>query len=403
MFEAYDESLNLSPEDAAALEALLESGLDPSGVGNGGRVARVAAVLGLLDMDPGPDRATRIDVTMAVVMRARANVSVEWQLVPDDEEAVDAWVGAGYREARVAPSLRPRARVLEAVGSLLTDMPASNAESSQWLIESTLDRVQSAIDDESSRMNLETRRGRGVRRMRLADMVSLAAMLLIGFSVVWPVFTSLRYQSQLGSCLSNFNQVGTAMGLYSSTFRDQLPMATASLGGGAWWDVNPRKPSSNSANLFELKRTDFTDLSALACPGNEHAPTAAWDEDAHDWRSLDEISYSYQIMFGKVRPLWHAPARMVILADRSPVVLRAVRGEMINPGANSPNHRSKGQHLLFTDGSAVWSKSPRTEDGNNIWLPQGIETVIEQVRNGQRIDLRGTETPDSEMDVFVGP
>ena len=403
MPESHDDFVGLAGLDAEALDHLIEAGLDVGGVAPGQRerAARIGAVLGLLDVGAGSDRTTLIDVTMARVVRARASGVAAPELVPADQEALDAWIGAGYRDARVAPSLRERARVLDRMGEMITSAPVGDAPDAERLIGATLSRVQGAIDEERDRLRFETV-DRGSRRMRLADIVSVAAVALIGLSVVWPIFTGVRHRGQVAACLGNFGSTASAMSLYAGANRDSLPMASASI-GGPWWNVNPKKPSSNSANLFSLARGRYEPLSDLACPGNAHAPTRLWDENAHDWRDIDEISYSYQIMYGRERPLWRYQEQTVILTDRSPVVLRAVRGEWIDPDSNSPNHRYKGQHTLSTDGSAAWHRSPVLEDGDNIWLPRGLERLLEQVRDGGRIDLEGTETPESAVDVFVGP
>lgn len=387
MTEPHD-THGLCPEDASALDALLgEVGMDVDAA----RVERLESLLSLLGSAPGGDRTALIDVTLARVARER-----EPLLVPDDEEALDAWVASGFREERVNSTLRDRARVHAGLADLVTAGP--EVGDAQALIESTLAQVQRSIDAEEDGLQFRPRRG---RRFRLADAVSVAAVLLICFSVVWPVFSSVRHRAQVAGCLTRFGTTASAMSLYAGSNRDQLPMATASLGGGAWWDIDPRQPRSNSANLFQLARADYADLESLACPGNEHAPTAMWDEHARDWRELEEISFSYQIMFGPERPSWSTD-RTVVLADRSPVVLRAFRREAVNPMANSPNHHGEGQHMLFTDASVLWATSPQTSAGNNIWLPMKIEQILEQLSRGE-LDLEGTEIPGSATDVFVGP
>jgi len=391
--------LELSADDMGAIDALMEPGLGATDLPEGERARRLVKLLGLLDAPVGEDAETLIDVTLARVIRDRERAA-EPMLIPDDEEALDAWIGAGYRDTRVAPSLKDRARAHERLAQMATSVPAETG--AEALVEVTLGRVQAMIDAQDERMRYETHRGRG-RRLRMADVVSVAAVLLIGFSVVWPIFASVRQRGQVTACLGNFGNTSMAMGAYANANRDQLPLATASLGGGAWWDVDPKKPQSNSANLFTLTTAKFADLESLACPGNEHAPTAMWDEHARDWRSLEEISYSYQVMYGPERPSWTGSNRMIILTDRSPVIMRAYRREKIYPTANSTNHGGKGQHMLRTDGSASWATTPVTEDGDNIWLPRALEVLIKQVQNRDEIGLEGTETPASAQDVFVGP
>jgi hypothetical protein len=195
------------------------------------------------------------------------------------------------------------------------------------------------------------------------------------------------------------------MGGYANDFRDELPVATASLGGSArWWDVRRDAPVSNAANLYTLPRAGYARLSDLACAGNPAAcRNGRCEPGAMDWSCLDEVSYSYQIMFGDHRPRWNAAGRHVVLTDRSPVVRRAVRGEAINPDENSSNHGGAGQNLLFSDGSAQWTSSPVLPDGDNIWLPKPRVVEVTFVRTPETVRIEGRELPRDENDAFVGP
>lgn len=126
------------------------------------------------------------------------------------------------------------------------------------------------------------------------------------------------------------------------------------------------------------------------------------DPDAKDWSSLEEISFSYQILPGSRRPRHMLPSGSILVTDRSPVILRAARNEPIIPEANSPNHRGEGQHVLRLDGSVTWHKAPVLEGGDNLWLPRAIENLLHTVRS--RVGLvDGDEFPDSPEDAFVGP
>jgi hypothetical protein len=161
---------------------------------------------------------------------------------------------------------------------------------------------------------------------------------------------------------------------------------------------------SNSANLYTLPREGYARLDDFACPTN---PLAARGEPApgsQDWRSIDEISYSYRIMpSGGLRmtvPVT-SPTMVVVMSDRSPVTLRASKGLKVFPEANTPNHDSRGQHLLRLDGSATWETSPVIE-GDNLWLPRPVEQMLHQIRTQLGI-IKGTEMPESEADAFVGP
>jgi hypothetical protein len=410
----------LREADLRGLEALIDASWDLSRVPAGVRddAGRVAAFLGVLDGWINPDtRAsdqaslrTLVDVTMVRAARAADRAQArEWALSPDDQEAMDAWVLAGFDTSRVPSSLRARAQHHEGVRELVTSAPAWSAAERDALIDRTARAVRGAG------VTLRFENAPAGRGWNWRDLVSVAAVVLIGASVVWPVASAVRQSALQTACLSNLGSVAGAVGAYSGDYAGSLPVAAASMGGLPWWSVDASRPVANSANLFTLARTGYTNLRALACGGNSSACRDETRPGAWDWRSLGEVSYSYQIMFAADRPAWEpAPARLdadrnpaatVIMADRSPVVLRAVRHEWIYPFENSPNHGGRGQQVLFNDGSAVWAESP-VVNGDNIWLPRFIEDLIRRVQLGnpwpRQQPLEGTELPQGR-DIFLGP
>lgn len=391
----------LSPDDERAVDALVQAGFDLSRVPGvvRDRAARVAGLLRLLDAPAaGP---SLVDITMARVMQAgQAPASADASLSPDDQEAIDAWVAAGYRTAKVPSSLRGRAERLEALGALLTT--AGEVRASPDLVARTLARVADAqVSTEPMAF------GRAApTRFRISDLVSIAAVVAIGGAVLWPVLTAMRNHSIRTDCAANLGLVASALGLYASDNGDSLPVAAAGF-DGSWWHVgDPRR--SNSANLFTLARERYASLDALSCPGNSFRACSVDCSKSFDWPELRAVSYSYQIMSGPGLPRWQAEAPTPVLSDRSPVVLRAVRGDTIYPMENSPNHCGKGQCVLRTDGSVIWMPTP-VYGQDNIWLPAMVETAItrarEQVRRTGRLEsftLRGDELP-AKHDVFLGP
>jgi hypothetical protein len=391
----------LSPQDIAALDAIIESGLDLAQTD--GRAARVASILRLLDGAPIGDR-TLADVTFARVMQARRQ-SVDPELGEDDQEALEAWVMHGYDALAVPASLRERARRHQALMAAATDVgPVPPAEAN---VERTLAHVQAWINREAETMTFGRPRRIGGARIRMADLLSVAAVVLIGCSVVFPVLSAAREKSRRALCNANLGNTALAMSSYAGSNRDALPMANASLGGGRWWDVAPDSTTSNSSNLYTLARDKYTTLASLACPGNPNAPTAPANDEARDWRRLEEVSYSYQIMFAapSARPNWSSGPRTVVLADRSPVVLRASRGEDFDPFANAPNHGGVGQHVLSNDGSVQWCTTPVRANGDNIWLPRSIEVHLQRVtgRSPSLAPITGQELPASPDDTVLGP
>ena len=407
-------STGLSPEDARALDALIDAGLDPEAVAEAlrPRAERVGRLLGLLESPIGTEpqdeaRQRRIDTAMhAIEASARpAGRSVnEAMLGLDDQDAVDALVMNRYRPGRVPARSKERAARAAAIGEMIT-----GAEPGAWVAEGRDDRLGAAMaaieaSSESDRIPIDgpgSRRGLG---FRLTDLVAVAAVLLLGASVLMPILGGLRTGQVQAACFGRLGQTAAGLGVYTSDFRDELPMATAGF-GPSWMRVG-EPGQSNSANLYTVVRTEHLDLETLACPGNGTARVRPVAATAQDWSSLDEISYSYQILPGSSRPTYALPSGSVVLTDRSPVILRAARSEWIRPEENSPNHagpdgEGRGQHMLRLDGSVEWAESPILDGGDNLWLPRGVEVRIYQLRT--QVGIEGTEMPESAEDAFVGP
>ncbi|MBX3363954.1 MAG: hypothetical protein KF866_04245 [Phycisphaeraceae bacterium] len=361
------------------------------------RVDHVARMLDLLDASGIHPDAALADLTFVRTMRTASEPS----LTDLDAEALDALALSGYQPGKTHGSIRPRA---DKISRLLTLTIESGPSPSSDLVDQTLAKVEQAARDESARLRIETARAARFPKLRIADLVSVAAVLLIGVSVLWPVMSSAREHARVATCQASLLGASLGFTAYAGSNRDHLPVITRGFGGGPWWDVG-HPTRSNSANVFTLARERYLDLSSLACPGNPLAPTALSDFRQHDWRALDEISYSYRIMFGPSRPFWSsASENVIVLADRSPVVLRAVRGHLVDPLENSPNHGRSGQHVLRAGGDTQWLPTPVTETGDNIWLPRPIEMAIEQMSSPRRVKpISGTEVPQSLDDAFVGP
>jgi len=393
----------LSAPDAEALDALVEAEFDPARVEGvrQTRAKRVAALLGLLGAAEAPGRDARI-ARLLSTLRARTTASPgSAELCADDAEALDAWVLAGFDADRVPASLRARARAHEALAALARGGgPVSSDIERADLVARTLAGIADSGESADESYKFVTASGSN----RWADFLSVAAVMLIAASILWPVLSTVRDSARRSQCESNMRGVAHALGAYAGEHDDMLPMATAGFGGGTWWNVGRDPDHSNSANLYTLAREHYLGLEALACPGNPRAITAPRSPEARDWSSLEELSYSYRVMARPERELWGAPSQLVIVSDRSPVILRAVRGQTIYPIESSPNHRGRGQHGLFADGSARWLDTPVLPSGDNIWLPKPLELLIDLAARRQGLEpLQGTEAPADRQDSFVGP
>lgn len=387
----------LSEADAQAVDRWLD-GESPAN----SREQRLDALLGLLNAESAISAdSTLTDLTMLRVLRASGSgvssdtAEAQPELTPMDAEALDAWMLAGGAVDRVPAPLRERAERLHGMATMVSHGP--QPEASGDLVDKLMTRVAATPTQQRPDPQPEI-----AGRIRLADLMSIAAVLVVGVSVIWPMLSSMREAHYRTVSSARMAAVGNGMAAYAGNY-GALPQASASLAGNPWWEVGENPAHSNSANLFTLARDRFVELAQLASPTNPQAPTSVTGEDATDWGSLDEVSYSYLNMFGRGGRDGGASLltpRSAVLADRSPIVPPSKRGEAARADANSLNFGGRGQHVLFGDGRVVWLTSPVLENGDNIWLPGTIERDL--ARDG-RASLRGRETADGPEDAFLVP
>jgi hypothetical protein len=396
------------PDDCEAIDALVEAGFDVARVAPAmrARAERVAALLSGLESPPA-GRTDLLASTMARIAAAtdvgasassRGWISEESALAPLEQDSLDALVAAGYDADRVSSALQASAR---GQASLLNHLatPLADEAGPDWAanrerrIARTLAALEADARDQRTRMSISpaSTRWSGMRKW---DVLGAAAAVAIGASLLWPMLGGMRDSMRQTACLGNFQAAGIGFTQYANDYRGSMPMASASLPGGAWWMVGKDPSRSNSANLFTLARAHYSGLETLRCSDACDSPVGQPAPGQMDWKNLDQVSLSGQNLFSSYRPSMLSGTRMVVLADRSPLILRAVRqgpGSRINaqdPLANSPNHKGRGQNVLWTDGSGEWLTSPVLPSGglgagDNLWLPLTFELVLKQAARFQ--------------------
>lgn len=426
----------LSAVSSEALDALVAAGGRADGVPDAlrERAQRALRLLGALELDAclvqeiergrGRTIAGLLEVVRAAGPasdRAADGFTADRGLSSRDAEAIDALVGAGWDAGAVAPEHRARADMAGRLCGLLEaggeGLGAELESRRSGVIAGLLSAVSSDIDAERDRLRLDPAHagagGVGGRRAwTLGDVASLAAVLVIGTAVALPVLSAIRQEGRRLACASNLGAVAAAIGAYQGDNRQSLPMASLSLAGMSWWDVGTDAEHSNSANLYTVVRQRYAELAQVAC-SSAPAPTLGPEvaRSRFDWDSLENVSYSYQNLFG--RPggglAWRDCLKpSVVVSDRSPVIVRARAGQAwIDPMENSPNHGGLGQWVVLQDGSAEWMNTPIKSCGDNIWLPEDLERQANeqgQMRRGGRVrSLRGVETPLTREDAFMTP
>jgi hypothetical protein len=392
----------LSPEDTAAVDAVVESGGSlPAGPGaTSDRARAVARLLATLEVPAEAEdtshRELLVNVTYARVLRDRDEAAAgrispvettgptlsDADIAAIDQLEASEWRGTDERSV--------------AASQLLSLLGAPDSGASPTLVESTLERVRADVDAQRMRFRLDPAEEQDLaqrrRTFRLTDFGAIAAILLIGFGILMPVLDGMRAETRIAVNAGRMAQAGLGMGLFAADHDDRLPAAHDAGLSGRWWEVG-NADESHSAHLYSLARLGYVGIESLASPGNVFAPTRIVDPQARDWRSSRELSYSYRIFDGAA-PRIGVQQPSIVMSDRSPLVQRLSRGESADPMERSPNHGGRGQHVLVSDGRVRFLEQPVI--GNDLlWLPKAAEV------QGSGIWRR--QAPAGPGDAFLGP
>ncbi len=293
-------------------------------------------------------------------------------LSPDDQRLLDALVEGGFDAEALeglSPSDQRRADTLTGLFELLEDYPVEDADDT--LVHATLARIDRAEDDRAARLAFENvaldaeRTGRG---RRLPDFISIAAVILIGASVVWPVMSYIRQRSVDSGCNNNLRQMAWAFNQYSEDYNGAMPIARAGL-FSSWSPTN-----HNVVNLKPLIDNGYCERGHLTCPGHDGLPGE---------------SYSYQWQVPGHLPHWGTGRVTLVLGDRNPIIDAVRSGRSIPPLTVSINHGGRGQWVLGSDAQTVWLVQPVVGGNDNIWLPARAPI------------LKANQPVDDPTDVFL--
>ncbi|MEM9064708.1 MAG: hypothetical protein AAGB51_04380 [Planctomycetota bacterium] len=372
-----EEEFQLREEDAAILESVLDGTHDGSR-----RALKIEAFLSVLRP---PSNLDADDLGRATYLRLKRRGPPATGLGEADAAAVDHWLqGTGHAEPERVAQLEA---LLAPVALELPDRAFA-------------DRVASRLISASGDGLFDT--PRSLPFMRMADAIGVAAAAVVGVAIVLPTVSAARNEARKATCMGNLQATAMGFGMYADDHNNMLPANRGFSAGAVWSDVGGGADRSNAANLFQLVRRGYTALSDLACPGNEFAITAGLEPEATDWRSLEEVSYSYRLIStGGFEASLQGSADRPILADRSPILLAASQRRRVSPEANSPNHGGAGQHMLFGNGQVAWRRTPIVVGNDNAWLPRQVEEMVRRERGLSPV-LVGNEAALAD-DVFLGP
>jgi hypothetical protein len=280
-------------------------------------------------------------------------------LHPLDERALDWLVDHGFGLADLGsapPELKERIERLS--GSMAPLASYAVAPPSETLVDATLARIvrADAGAERGERMRIERAPVR-LRSFRLPELIAVAAVLFLGVGVLFPMAQQLRSSSAATLCSNSLRKLGSAMHGYAA---DNAGSAPAMAGLGSLFspagNPTPEDLSRHHRSLDALVHKGYCVAGCTKCNGAR--------------------TYSYRVATHPRQLRLAVLPATPIVSDANPLVDAMRRGQRdADASANSSNHGSRGQNVLFTDGSTVWTTTPMFRDPrvsrlDNMWLFQ---------------------------------
>lgn len=178
---------------------------------------------------------------------------------------------------------------------------------------------------------------------RWADIAVAAGIFLAGLLTLVPAMQRSKDRMAQAGCGFNLRQLGISLAQYAG-LHHQYP-------------YGPADQPNAVAGTYAVTLQDsgmLQDLNTLDCPCNGSCDQASpKPRSPESYRKMLEGDYAYHVGYrngsGRPGPVFaNYSAHLPILADQPP----HERGIILE--GNSPNHRGRGQNVLFTDGHITW-------------------------------------------------
>ena len=269
------------------------------------------------------------------------------RLSPDDERLLDALVDVGFDlEAleNLSPADRKRSETLLKLVGLLNDYPVEDAD--ETLLHATMANIDRCEAQRAERMTLDPQERQAVRSRRLVpirvpNFISVAAVILIGASIVWPILNNLHRENMALKSQNNVAYVSQAVDSYAEAHGRRVPIAKAGL-------YNTVTDTLNLTPLLEqnycrLNTPDGTVVQAL--PG--------------------QFSRFNLVLF---------------LDDRNPIIEAIRRGNLDTPLRIDLTEAGVQSQMLTPDGAILWLRQPIPRPDPTRWRSQGVQWMKDDIR-----------------------
>jgi hypothetical protein len=286
------------------------------------------------------------------------------------------------------------------------------------LVETTLQKLYAheSFSDSSESLNklLQAESGKIVTTRTsfwrsVAETVAVAAAVLIFSGVFVPVTRSMRAHAQQTACEANLSKVAQGVTQYAGDHQGMLP-AVATKAGNPWWKVGSTQPEnqSNTRHVWLLVKQGYIQPEAFICPGGSGGNLIKLEQvqiaNMPDFPNRRYITYSFKLISDSNKALL-PESSMALMSDTNPIFEPCLKTpdcllkNELDPitlnqamlKMNSSSHRSKGQNVMFSDGTVKFLSGRLVDENDDIFTAKGQDTY------------KGTETVSSEKDVFLVP
>lgn len=248
---------------------------------------------------------------------------------------------------------RERAKAILQLLNLLDDYPVEDADDT--LVHATMARIDQYEHQQSQRMRMpaattvDPARQRGLRMsIRLPDLVSVAAMFLIGASILIPILNNLHKKNIELRTRSNLDYVNLAVNSYASDYNGRVPMAQAGL--DSMWNT-----FTQTLNLTPLVEGEYCQISSPDRP----APTTADGRREFGRNNL-----------------------VLLLSDRNPLIESIRHNRLPGPLNVNQIYEPLSDRLLSPNGAILWLSDPQPMVDRNAtrWRPYGVLWLRDEIR-----------------------
>ena len=234
-------------------------------------------------------------------------------------------------------------------------------------------------------------RKKGFTLIELLVVIAIIALLV---AILLPSLNRAKEVAKRAVCATNLKAIGTAMHTYSIEADNDAglyPIAAGTISlpdapASPTWDgmtdgksfrwTAPRvgDDTSVTASQWILVRQEFANVNMFVCPssgdtvddftftvGNTTGKLPL--KDLYDFKSRDNISYSFQMPYGQYLPSMDIMSGVALAADKSPFYDNPTGTLVSDPNLvaaaldstnNSNNHNKDGQNVLFKDAHVEW-------------------------------------------------